>query len=125
MPAPYKRKKHSGKRPEDSHDAKRPKQKHGRQEMRTITRTARRVRRDEEGEEDEQVEENVNEELESQDDDIEDGGDIDDDKGKAYDALLTLLSGDHQEDTKKTPAYEQNQSRRKRAKVKATKIRGR
>ncbi|CUM54853.1 unnamed protein product [Debaryomyces tyrocola] len=101
MPAPYKRKKHSGKRPEDSHDAKRPKQKHGRQEMRTITRTARRVRRDEEDEEDEQVEENVNEELESQADDVEDEDGIDDDKGKAYDALLTLLSGDHQEDTKK------------------------
>lgn len=114
MPAPYKKRKSSGKAVSDDSKTKRPKQKHGRQEMRTITRTARRPNREYEAGEEDYNENNfehgskIDEAEESDSDQDEEMGH--DGKGKAYEALLTLLSADHKEESgKKVRAEDQGQ----------------
>ncbi|RLV91050.1 U3 small nucleolar RNA-associated protein 25 [Spathaspora sp. JA1] len=75
-------------------DLSRKRTKHGRGEMRTVTRTAvRKPRFDQEPESNELPEEDEQEE-EIQEEESEDG---EFDRGQAYNALLTLLKSDHKE----------------------------
>ncbi|KAK6464395.1 U3 snoRNA-associated protein 25 [Scheffersomyces coipomensis] len=82
----------------DDSEHKRPKLKHGRNEVRNVTRTARRGYGY--NEDNEQNENEEGKEVEEEEESEEEAGndeDFDEDRGKAYDALLTLLKSDHKE----------------------------
>lgn len=84
----------------DEESKKRVKTKHGRAEMRTVHRTAKRFNPDDEEVEEEEFNDIVKEEIdEEEDEDTEKDGDFDD-SGKAYNALLTLLKSEHPESRK-------------------------
>lgn len=94
--APHKRT--AGKLRPEKQDSKRPRLKHGRQELRHITRTARR-----DGKNDDHHEERVEEQSESSDEEPPTVSESKDNAadGKAYSALLTLLKADHKDENPK------------------------
>ncbi|KAK6456393.1 U3 snoRNA-associated protein 25 [Scheffersomyces xylosifermentans] len=97
-------------------DTKKPKLKQGRKQLRTVTRTARRPDRDAENDEEtgynderEKLDQSEDESDEEKEGNADANDDLQEDKGKAYDALLTLLKSDHKEPKKqknKASSYE-------------------
>ena len=112
MARQVKRRPHASARPESSSDSKKPKLKHGRHQMRTVTRTARRPGQQDFEEESQDTYDNQQLGEDGQnDEESEDEQEIEQESGKAYEALLTLLKSDHKESkpARKSDKVEENQ----------------